>query len=39
MNYDFQVLVPMFASSKINSDYDKRSGIILDQGVPLIAEY
>lgn len=30
MKYDFRVLVPMFANSKINSDYGRGSGPICE---------
>lgn len=38
MKCDFQVLVPMFANSKINSDYGRGSGFIVDQIVSLVME-
>lgn len=39
MKYDFQVLVPMFANSKINSDYGRGSGPIVNQTVSLIVAF
>lgn len=39
MKCDFQVPVPMFANSKINSDYGRESGLIVDHIVSLEVEF
>lgn len=39
MMCDFQVPVPMFANSKVNSDYGRKSGLIVDHRMSLEVEF